>query len=337
MNMKISKSDMAARALKAGQMAPTIEDRLRHARELADSHPADDAPNLPIIASERSSSQIPFSRLISELPHTSNGARLEMIPLELIDQNPYNARKIYRTVRVTELAASIGAHGQEIPGVATPRGGRYVLAAGHYRLRALKMIGAKAMALMIRDGLTDRELYAHSYRENAEREAQTALDNAMSWKQLLDQGVYASETEIAEVTGMSLPNVNKTLAALRLSSSVLDVVKEDPKVFALSVLYELSLYEKSAGSEKTLTMAKLVFEKEAGRKEIQEARTLIETPRERKRKETSRQYKIQHEGRLIGSLKEWESGKVTFEVVLTDAKDRTSLITELRERFKILD
>ena len=29
---------------------------------------------------------------------------------------------------------------------------------------------------------------------------------------------------------MSLPNVNKTLAALRLSAAVLDVVKEDPQL-----------------------------------------------------------------------------------------------------------
>lgn len=325
---------MGARAAKAAQMAPSIEDRLRHARDLAQSHPADDAPTA-LLETPRAST--PTMNLATEMFITASGARLEMIALDMIDPNPFNARKIYRTSRVSELAASIGAHGQEIPGVATPREGRFVLAAGHYRFRALKLIGAKSMALMIRESLSDRELYAHSYRENAEREAQSALDNALSWRELLDQGIYASETEIAEVTGMSLPNVNKTLAALRLSSIVLDVVKEDPKVFALSVLYELALYQGVAGADKTLAMAKLVAEKEVGRKEIQDARAQIETPRERKRKETSRQYKIKHEGLQIGSLKEWDSGKVSFEVILTDAKDRATLVTELRERFGFSD
>lgn len=337
MNVKISKSDMAARAAKAAQMAPSIEDRLRHARDLAQSHPADDAPAPPTVLIETPPTSTPILNLATEAVTTTSGARLEMIALDLIDPNPFNARKIYRPSRVSELAASIGAHGQEIPGVATPREGRFVLAAGHYRFRALKLIGAKSMALMIRESLSDRELYAHSYRENAEREAQTALDNALSWHELLDQDIYASETEIAEATGMSLPNVNKTLAALRLSSIVLDVVMEDPKAFALSVLYELVLYEGAAGSAKALAMAKLVAENEAGRKEIQDARAQIESPRERKRKETSRQYKIQHEGLQIGSLKEWDSGKVTFEVVLTDAKDRATLVTELRERFGLRD
>jgi ParB family transcriptional regulator, chromosome partitioning protein len=330
--MAISKKDMAARAAKAGQMAPSIEDRLRHARDLASSHPADDLPAQPYSEILPQPELEPSPPALAAMP----GARLEPIPLELIDPNPFNARKIYRTERVNELVASISAHGQEIPGVATPRDGRFVLAAGHYRLRALKLIGAKTMALMIRDGLSDRELYAHSYRENAEREAQSALDNALSWRELLDQGVYASETEIAEVTGMSLPNVNKTMAALRLSSTVLDFIKEDPKSFALSVLYELALFESVAGNTKALAMAKLVADNEAGRKEIQEARALLESPRERKRKETSRQYKIQRHGVQIGSLKEWDvSGKVTFEVVLSDGKERAALVEELRGRFDL--
>lgn len=403
--MAISKRDMGARAAKAAQMAPSIEDRLRHARDLSSSHPADDAPAPPVELNENPSASVTTANHATEVVVTDLGARLEMIALDLIDPNPFNARKIYRTSRVSELAASIGAHGQEIPGVATPRNGRIVLAAGHYRLRALKLIGAKSMALLIHEGLSDRELYAHSYRENAEREAQSALDNALSWRELLDQGIYASETEIAEVTGMSLPNVNKTMAALRLSPTVLDFVKEDPKTYALSVLYELALYEGVAGETKALAMAKLVAESEAGRKEIQEARAFIkglaelslspkilevvedapkafeisvlkelkryeevagpvkaldiamlvargeagrreiqeeldqiESPRERKRKETSRQYKIHREDQQIGSIKEWDSsGKVTFEVVLTDPKDRAILIAELRERFGVKD
>ena len=332
--MTISKKNMAQRAAQAAQMAPTIDDRLRHARDLASAHPAEDgpAPDAPraTVKALITEGLGPFK---VETVSTPTGARLEVVSIDLIDANPFNARKIYRAERVSELAASIGAHGQEIPGVATIREGRYILAAGHYRLRALKLLGVKTMSLMVRDGLTDRELYAHSYRENAEREAQTALDNAISWRELLDQGVYASETEIAEATGQSQPNVNKTLAALRLSPKLLDLIKEDPKAFPYTVLYELVLYESAAGQEKGLSMVKAVLAGEAGRKEIQEARSLVEVPRERKRKETSRQYKIQSNGSPIGSLKEWDSGKVSLEVLLADPKDRAALVAELRARF----
>lgn len=289
--MLISKKDMAARAARAASMAPNIEDRLRHARDMVSSHPAEDqgptifSPQAPQLQGAVETHQNAANAANSD----EHDARLEVVSIELIDQNPFNARKIYRASRVNELAASIGAHGQEMPGMATIRDGRYILAAGHYRLKALKLLTAKTMTLMVRENLSDRELYALSYRENAEREAQSSLDNALAWRDLIDQGVYTSESDIAEATSMSLPNVNKTMAALRLSTQLLDLVKEDPKPFAMSALYELALYEEAAGSVKALAIAKQVASGDAGRKEIQEARALVETPRERKRKETSRQ------------------------------------------------
>jgi len=332
--MNIKKGDMAARAALAAKSAPTIGDRLRHAQDLVHTHPADETPRASFSPVGQS-----LQALASPEPQPTNssGARFEKVAIELIDVNPFNARHIYRPERVSELAASISAHGQEIPGLAAKQGGRYVLAAGHYRLRALKLIGAKTMDLMVYDALNDRELYSHSYRENAERETQTALDNALSWRTLLDQGVFASETEIAEATGQSQPNVNKTLAILRLSPPVLEVLKEDPKAFAMSALYELVLYEQAADTPSALAMAKLVKEGEAGRKEIQEARAKVQSPRERKRKEISRQYKIQRNGQQIGHLKEWDSGKVSFEIVLADTVDREALVAELRSRFDLAE
>ncbi|MEI6715287.1 MAG: ParB/RepB/Spo0J family partition protein [Verrucomicrobiota bacterium] len=331
----ISKTQMAAMAAQASTKSITLEERqsgslLSRAKQAAlDSHPLEhDSPEPPPAA--------PVTDAGGNLPETGSAAsnsRLEQVPVSLIDPNPYNARKIYRTERVSELAASIGAHGQEIPGVATIRDGRYILAAGHYRLRALKVIGAQNMALMVREGLTDRDLYEQSFRENSQRESQSALDNAISWKALLDQGVYGSETEIAEITGISLPNVNKTLSILRLSSPVITLVSEDPDKFAMSVLYELALYEECAGPERALAMAHMVQSEKIGRKEINEARQSLVSPKKRKTKEISRQHKITQQGVQIGSIKEWDSGKVTLEVTLVDPQHRSALVNELRSRF----
>ncbi|WP_287365775.1 ParB/RepB/Spo0J family partition protein [Thauera sp.] len=255
------------------------------------------------------------------------------IPLENIDPNPFNARKIYKPERVNELAASLSAHGQMIPGLATRRGDRYVLAAGHYRLRAAKVAGLKTLKVVLREELSDRDLYELSYRENADREPQSALDNALAWRQLLDEKVYSSETELAEVTGMSLPNVNKTLSILRLSSGVLDAIEAAPEAFALSVLYELVLFEEVGGQSATFEWVTRIADGDAGRREIQEARQRLQAPKPRKRKETSRHYKILREGSWSGVLKEWDSGKVSLEVSISDPKERTALVSELRRRF----
>lgn len=321
----ISKKKMGERVAKAANATPNIEDRLRHAESLAGAHPAADTP----LAAQ---SQV---SAFEQDGHQHSMPRFMTVPVDLIDQNPFNARKIYRPERVNELASSIGAHGQEVPGIATTRGDRYVLAAGHYRLRAIKVLGLKTMDLMVHDSLSDKELYGQSYRENAEREGQSALDNALSWRELLDMRVYADQTELAEATGMSLPNINKTLRILQLSEPVLDIVKEDPGSFALSSLYELALFEAVAGLKDTLAMARLLKEGEAGRKDIQEARSKIETPKERKRKETSRQYKIQREGAQIGTIKAWDSGRVVFDVVLPDVAERDEILAELKRRFGV--
>ena len=343
----IKKGDMSARIARAAQSSPTIGDRIEAAKLLATEHPIPESVENPKSVAQddsfvsnkgfESSNRFVSSTLHVANPRDSISSPPVAVPLELIDQNPFNARQIYKPSRVNKLAASIALHGQEQPGIATRRNGRVILAAGHYRLRALKLNNAKTMILVIHEGLTDKDLYAFSYRENAEREPQTTLDNALSWRQMLDDGLYANETEIAEATRQSLPNVNKTLAALRLSVDVLDIVKEDPDRFGLSTLYELSLFEKIGGTTKTVELARKVAAEEAGRKEIGEARTALENSKERKKKENSRQYKIQLEGRAGGSLKDWDSGKVTFEVHLEDPKERAALVASLKAQFGLTE
>lgn len=321
--MVIKKTDMVGRAASAAAASPTLDDRLSarmaHAKTIATAHPLGDEFAHPTPAQTTDA-------------RTPAGARLEIVPLELIDANPYNARQIYLPERIQKLAASLGAHGQEVPGVATLRAGRYVLAAGHYRLRALRVCGAKSMALMVKDNLSDQELYAQSYRENAEREEQTSLDNALAWRELLDRHVYASETEIAEATGQSQSNVNRTLSVLKLSIATLDIVKEAPSRFGFTILNELALFEKAAGPEKTIAMARRVLSDEVGRRDIADARAAMGKP-SRKTKETSRQYKISVDGKAVGVIKDWDSGKVSLEITISNPQERESVVRDLRARF----
>jgi len=144
----------------------------------------------------------------------------------LIDENPFNARVNYKQQRIHKLALEIKADGQMVPGLATIRNGRIILAAGHYRWKSIGVALIGYMDLMIYEGISDRELYKLSYKENAEREDQTVIDNALAWKKLLDERVYESESSIAEETGISLPNVNKILSLLQLPKSVLNFIEE---------------------------------------------------------------------------------------------------------------
>jgi ParB family chromosome partitioning protein len=132
--------------------------------------------------------------------------------------------------------------------------------------------------------------------------------------------------------------VNRTLSILKLSAPVLDLVGQNPEAFPMSCLSELVLLEAVAGTKTALAFAEKIGQGEMGRKEIIEARTRIETPKSRKRKEISRQYKIHvSDGTQIGALKEWDSGRVSLDVVVSSATDRVALVNELKKRFSIGD
>lgn len=340
---KSRREEMRSLASQAAANAPGIEERLSQARQMIASHPLraehgtenGSPPIVDQVQLQKGNTATSAGDSASVQLHVATPrGKYELVPLAEIVENPFNARKTYREARVTEMKASIAANGQETPGTATRRDGRVVLAAGHYRYKALTQLGAPYMGLMIIPGLSDRDLYEISYRENAEREDQSALDNALAWRTLLNDRIYQTEEDLAHAVGLSPANVNKTLAILRLTDAVLDLVKADPTSYPLSVLYELALFEPVGGTDRTLAFAKSVAAGDIGRQQIQDARSQIQNKPPRKGRETSRQYKIMVGDTSSGMLKEWPSGKVAFEVQIDDPAKRAEFVAELREKFK---
>ena len=261
---------------------------------------------------------------------------IQNVPLHLIQPNPFNARRIYRAELEAQLAKSILAHGQELPGLATIRDGKYTLSAGHRRLKALQSIGATHMALIVQPDLSDHQLYEQSYRENSEREAPTAIDNALCWSEMLANGTYAEALDIATAIGVSASVVSQTISILKLSEIVLDEVKNAPCEIPFSVLYEIYLHEQIKGFEETLEITRKYIRGEISRAGIRQDRQSHETPKPRKSKESFRTHIIKQNGIQIGSIKERDSGTIIIQLNLTDETQRASLVNEIRDRFSML-
>lgn len=259
------------------------------------------------------------------------------VPLELIDDNPFNARAIYLPERINDRAADIKLHGQLTPGLAIRKGERYQLIAGHYRKRALPLAGFSTMKLLVYDALSDQQQYVLSYKENAEVNPQTPLDNAIRWRAMLNDGLFKTELELAQSIGQSKSNINKTLAILNLSKDVLDLIEQDPATFALSTMYELTLLEKAAGAKETVYAATQVMHDGWGRKDVSTYREKFERQEvaPRRRNETSRQYKIVNGEDKIGAIKEWDNGKVMLEVTSLSPEERVRLVNQLKQIFAI--
>lgn len=262
------------------------------------------------------------------------------VALDLIDDNPVNARHIYNPETVKAIAASMATHGQMVPALAMQhpsKPGRYMLVDGHYRKKAALAANLVTLDLDLRAHVGELELYRLSWLLNEERSAQSALDNAFAWKQLLAGGIATNENHIAELLGLSAATVNKTLALLRLPPSALEKVREAPEKFGVATGYEVTLMAKQIPEEEVLALVHRIVTEDLSSREVAELRSRLELPSQRKRKETSRQYKLKKDGRQVGWLKEWDSGKVSFEVQMGEAKDRAALVAELLQRFGVTD
>jgi ParB family chromosome partitioning protein len=317
------KRDFDSLAAQGAARTPTISDRIAHASAVAQHSPISGA-------SAAQKAPLPGSTLLDNPPVA--------VDINLIDENPFNARKIYNEDSLLQLSASLATNGQEYPGTATFRDGRYILAAGHRRLRGLKHLQSPTMKLIVLPDLTDQQLYEISFRENKEREEQTALDNALVWTGLLEQGIYATANDLATAIGQTRGNISKALSAAKLSAKVMQAVESSASSFGMTLLYELQLYEQATDADRAQDAALAIIDGTLSRASLQAARAAHESGKTRKETEISRQYKIPlNEGISSGVIKEWDSGRVSLDVRFVDPEMRAKMVRMLREHLLVGD
>ena len=278
----------------------------------------------------------PVTRTFSAESYVPGQRRVIRAPISRVHDNPLNARHIYNPETVKSLAASLATHGQKVPANAILHPelpGEFILVDGHYRKRALIAGSMDEIDLLLEENEGDLALYRQSWLLNEERSAQSPLDNAFAWKVLLDKKLVQGETQIADMLGLSGATVNKTLALLNLPAAALDKMRERPEKFGVFAGYELTLAARKLSETELLSLIDRIVTEDLSSRQVAGIRAGLESGSQRKPKENSRQYKIHASGSQIGSLKEWDSGKVQLEVVLADPKDRAALVAELRARF----
>src|SRR5205814_6209800 len=96
----------------------------------------------------RSSPELEPTRAGAPAPH---GQEIIEIPLDQIDENPYQTRRTFNEEALKELAESIKASGLAQPVVVRPgTNGHYVLVLGERRCRASKLAGKTSLAAIVR-------------------------------------------------------------------------------------------------------------------------------------------------------------------------------------------
>lgn len=106
--------------------------------------------------------------------------KLVHIPVDKVNDNPYQPRKGYSKTKIKKLAINISRYGliNPITVISVNDGSSYTLLSGHRRLRAFKHLNRKAIPATIRKEVSKADLALILAIEHAQRKDFTAIEKA---------------------------------------------------------------------------------------------------------------------------------------------------------------
>ena len=151
------------------------------------------------------------------------GDLVQQIPLDLIDENPYQTRRTFDPAALNELAESIKASGLAQPIVVRPgENDRYVLVLGERRCRASKLAGKTTVPAIVR-ALGNEQAAEMTIVENLQRQDLNCLEQAQAFARL-SREFNLTQEQIGKRTGASRESVANYMRLLKLPTGVLDLV-----------------------------------------------------------------------------------------------------------------
>lgn len=147
-----------------------------------------------------------------------------MIPIDAIDANPLQPRRVFEEARLAELAQSIRANGIVQPIVVRRNGDRYQLVAGERRWRAARLAELQQVPVVVRH-IPDERLLEITLIENIQREDLNAIETAVAFERL-GQELNLTAERIGERTGKDRSTVINFLRLLQLPADLQDMVAD---------------------------------------------------------------------------------------------------------------
>jgi ParB family chromosome partitioning protein len=146
---------------------------------------------------------------------------------------------------------------------------------------------------------------------------------------MLDDGTYRSQDHIAEHLNIKQGTVSKTLAILDLPGSVIGIIKTRPGNFGIRIAQELRQLSKLLPERSLESIAEQVIEEKLSVRDL-------ERMRERKQhepltRERSRAYPLQWGGEKLGSIREFDDGRLKIDLSNAPEELRAKLISAVKK------
>ena len=159
-----------------------------------------------------------------------HSADIMLIPVDMIEPNPFQPRMSFDNEALEELAESIRTLGLIQPVTVRRRASdKYQIISGERRFRACRMAGMEEIPAYIRD-TNDQGMLEMAIVENIQREDLDPIEVALSYQRLIEECSLTQE-QMATRVGKKRASVTNYLRLLRLPAKI----QHDLKVGLLSV------------------------------------------------------------------------------------------------------
>jgi len=152
------------------------------------------------------------------------GEAVAQLPIDLIEPNPLQPRRVFQADRLEELAQSIRANGIVQPLVVRRHAERYQLVAGERRWRAAKIAGITRVPAVIQE-IPDERLLEITLIENIQREDLNPIETALAFDRLCRE-LHLNHEEVGLRTGKDRSTVANLIRLLQLPPDIQQLIAE---------------------------------------------------------------------------------------------------------------
>jgi ParB family chromosome partitioning protein len=159
-----------------------------------------------------------------ETPVADSGRKPRRAPIENLQPNPRNPRRLFTDDELDELAASIRERGIIQPIVVRAlKGGNFEIIAGERRWRAAQRAGLHDVPIAVIEA-NDAQSLEYAIIENVQRADLNPIEEATGYLALMDD-FNRTQEEVAQIIGKSRPHIANTIRLLKLSEPVKQLIR----------------------------------------------------------------------------------------------------------------
>ena len=199
----------------------------------------------------------------------TSGKKVVELNIQDVLPNRFQPRIKFNEEAISELSKSIKEHGVIQPIVVRPIGDKFEIIAGERRYKASCMADLKTIPAIITD-LNDKDSAEVALIENVQRENLTPIEEAISYKKILDMG-YITQDALASKLGKTQSTVANKLRLLNLDDEVQEALLNEK----ISERHARSLLKLQNKEQQRQMLSKIISERLTVRRADEEIGKLL--------------------------------------------------------------